>query len=106
MNNVEENTQMPDMKLTVSLNGKPVTIDVLNIIKNNKFNREYIIYTIDNLEDSDVFASILNESETTYSLDTIETEEEIKFVKDHIQTLIDIVRGNEDGNKDESEGTN
>ncbi len=79
---------LEDTKLTVSLNGKDVTIDVLDIIESSEFNKEYIVYTIDGLDQSNIFASILNEQETTYSLDTIESEEELNFVNSKIKEIV------------------
>ena len=73
---------------TQSLNGKDVTIDVLDIIESSEFNKEYIVYTIDGLDQSNIFASILNEQETTYSLDTIESEEELNFVNSKIKEIV------------------
>ena len=78
-----------DTKLVVSLNGKDVTIDVWDIVKNPTFNKEYIIYTIDGLDKNEVFASILNEKEDSYSLDTIETEEELTFINEKIKSIAD-----------------
>ena len=42
-----------------------------------------MIYTLDG-ENKTVFASILNEKDTTYSLDTITNEEELNFINSEI----------------------
>lgn len=86
MNNEESN------KLTVKLNNKDITIDVIDIVTNPKIeNREYMVYTIDGLDKDEIFASILNESETSYSLDTIENEEELNFINTYIRDVINTV---------------
>ena len=76
-------------KLTVKLNDKDVLIDVVDIIESEDYNKEYIVYTIDGMEEDQVFVSILNESEETYSLDTIEDDEEFNHVNELLlsQTL-------------------
>ena len=69
-----------DNKLTVTLeNGKPLNISVLDIIDSKDFNKSYILYTIDGDNES-IFSSILNESEDSYTLETINTKEEMDFV--------------------------
>lgn len=78
-----------DTKLVVSLNGKDVTIDVWDIINNPAFGKDYIIYTIEGLDNKEVFASVLNEKTDTYSLDTIESEEEITFINEKIKAIAD-----------------
>lgn len=67
--------------------GEIVTIKVLDIIDSEEFRKAFIIYTL--LDDSsNVFASILNESEDSYSLDKIENAREIEFVKQEIEEII------------------
>ncbi len=74
-----------DNKLTVTLeNGRPLNISVLDIVDSKEFNKSYIIYTIDGDNES-IFSSILNESENSYSLETINTKEEM----DYINSIID-----------------
>lgn len=77
-----------DTKLNVSLNGKDITIDVIDIIEAQEFGKEFIVYTIDGLDESEIFASILNEKEDSYSLDTIESEEELNYVNNAIKSLV------------------
>ena len=78
-------------KLTVTTDdGKEVTINVLDIIESPEFNKEFIIYLVDGNEET-VFASILNESEETFSLDTIENDQEIEFVNKKIDEYLDSI---------------
>ncbi len=76
-------------KLNVKLNEKDVTIDVLDIVQSEEYNKEYIVYTIDGMPEDQIFISILNETEETYTLDTIEDENEFNFVNELLlnQTL-------------------
>ncbi len=76
-----------DNKLNVKLNGKDITIDVIDIITSEEYNKEYIFYTIDNLPEDQIFASVLNEKEDSFSLDTIEDEEEYKHVSNLLLEL-------------------
>lgn len=73
------------LKLTDE-NGVPVTINVLDIIDENPYNKEFIIYTLEG-DDDTVFASILNEREDSYSLDTIEKDEEIDYINTYLDNL-------------------
>ena len=73
------------LKLTDE-NGVPVTINVLDIIDENPYNKEFIIYTLEG-DDETVFASILNEREDSYSLDTIEKNEEIDYINTYLDNL-------------------
>lgn len=71
-------------KLTLkSENGTDVTINILDIIDSDEFDKTFIIYTLfDN--HTNVFASILNEEELTYSLDTITDKNELDFANNLI----------------------
>ena len=73
------------LKLTDE-NGVHVTINVLDIIDENPYNKEFIIYTLEG-DDETVFASILNEREDSYSLDTIEKNEEIDYINTYLDNL-------------------
>ena len=77
---MEEN----NTKLTVKLNERDVVIDVIDIVYSDEYNKEYIIYTIEGTDEEQVFVSILNESDTTFSLDTIEDENEFNHVNELI----------------------
>lgn len=80
---------MEDNKLNVMTeNGNMISIVVIDIIESVEFNREYIIYSLDNdEEDSKIYASILEEDETSYTLKTIESDEEWKYVDEIINRL-------------------
>lgn len=71
-------------KLTLkSENGTDVTINILDIIDSDEFDKTFIIYTLfDN--HTNVFVSILNEEELTYSLDTITDKHELDFANNLI----------------------
>lgn len=86
---------MDDNKLTVSAeDGKRLDIDVIDIIDaNNRFNKEYIIYTISGNKDN-VFASVLKEDDNSFTLETIPTQEEYEFVNSRILELdLDTIEG-------------
>jgi len=76
---------MEETTLTVKLNGQDVTIEVLDIIEDNENNKEYIIYNPEGTED--VYMSILEEDETTYTLKTIENEEEAKRLESYLASI-------------------
>ena len=85
-----------DNRLEINLkNGEKTIIRVLDIIDSNVYNKSFIIYTLEN-DNSTIFASILNETETTYSLDTIIDKEEINYINSEIDRVIsenDLVMG-------------
>lgn len=86
---------MDDNKLTVSAeDGKRLDIDVIDIIDaSNRFNKEYIIYTISGNKDN-VFASVLKEDDNSFTLETIPTQEEYEFVNSRILELnLDTIEG-------------
>ncbi len=77
----------PSSKLIVTTeDGTKTEIDVVDIIESEEFNKEYIIYTIGDDEQS-IYASVLNEKEETYSLDTIETDAELDFINKEIDKI-------------------
>ena len=79
---------MENNKLVVTAeNGQDVTINVLDIIDSEEFNKTFMIYNIDG-NNEDVFASILNEKEDTFSLDTITEQREIEFINHEIDRVI------------------
>ena len=78
----------PNTKLTVNAeDGTKVEIDVIDIIESEEFKKEYIVYTIGDDEET-VYASVLNEKEETYSLDTIESQEELDFINKEIDKIV------------------
>ena len=75
-----------DTKLTLKAeNGANVTIDILDIIDSEQFDKTFIIYTLDGGDSSTILASILNETDLEYSLDTIISQEEINFIDEQIR---------------------
>ena len=66
--------------------GSVATIDVLDIIDSKVYNKTFIIYTFED-EGKTIFASILNEDEDSYSLDTITEKEEIDFINREINRV-------------------
>lgn len=77
-----------DNTLNVQIeNGGNITIQVLDIIDDNPFNKSFIIYSVPG--NDSIFASILNEGETDYSIDTIEDEKELEYINDIIKKAIE-----------------
>lgn len=68
--------------------GSTISVRVLDIIDSAKFNKSFIIYTV-NGDDSNIFASILNEGESSYSLDLISDEEEINYINQEIDRVVE-----------------
>lgn len=76
-----------DNKLTISLeDGTKAIIEVLDIIDSNIYDKTFIIYKFENDEDN-IFASILNEQEKSYSLDTITNQDEINYINSEIDRV-------------------
>lgn len=75
-----------DTKLTLKAeNGANVTIDILDIIDSEQFDKTFIIYTLQGGDSSTILASILNETDLEYSLDTITSQEEMNFIDEQIR---------------------
>ena len=76
-----------DNRLTVTAeDGTRVEINVLDIIDSYTYNKTFMIYTFTN-ENETIFASILNETDTSYSLDTITSQEEIDYINSEINRV-------------------
>lgn len=75
------------LKVTIE-DGSEVTVNVLDIIDSLEFNKTFIIYTV-NDNNENIFASILNETETTFSLDTITDKREIDYINSEIDRVVD-----------------
>ncbi len=66
--------------------GNDMTISVLDIIDSLEFNKSFMVY---NIEGSDaVYASVLNESSATYSLDAITEQKEWDFINAQINKVV------------------
>lgn len=74
------------LKVTIE-DGTTVDVNVLDIVDSLEFNKTFIIYTINNQEDT-IFSSILNETETTFSLDTITDQKEIDYINNEIDRVV------------------
>ena len=61
-------------------NGNDIDVNVLDIVLGNYkgFNKQYIVYSI--LGSENVMISILNEDESSFSLDAIEDDQEFEYV--------------------------
>ncbi len=78
-----------DNKLMVNLeNGTKEDIEVLDIIDSSVFKKTFIIYITSSDQDK-IYASILNEKESSYSLDKIENQDEINYISSEVQRVID-----------------
>ena len=76
-----------DNKLQIMIHdGQMVTINVLDIIDSNVYNKSFIIYTLEG-ENETVFASIINEENNSYSLDTIINQDEINYINSEIDRV-------------------
>ncbi len=67
-------------------NGNRVEINVLDIIDSYTYNKTFMIYTFTN-ENKSVFASVLNEGSSSYSLDTITDQDEINYINAEINRV-------------------
>ena len=75
-------------KLEVTIeDGTTVTVNVLDSVDPLEFGKTYIIYTVNDQSDT-VFASILNETEDSYSLDTITDPKELDFINNEIDRVV------------------
>ena len=75
-------------KLEVTIeDGTTVTVNVLDFVDSLEFGKTYIIYTVNDQSDT-VFASILNETEDSYSLDTITDPKELDFINNEIDRVV------------------
>ena len=74
---------MKDTLVVKGLDGKDITLFVIDIIEDTMTNKQYMYYTIDG--NDDVFVSGLVENNGTYSLEQISEEEKnilIEALKD------------------------
>ena len=78
---------MMEIKLAITTDdGNRVVVNVLDIIDSYTYNKTFLIYTFAN-ENKSIFASILNESDTSYSVDTITNQEEIDYINSEINRV-------------------
>ena len=81
MDDVMENK----LKITVE-DGTQAVINVLDIIDSYVYDKTFMIYTFDD-KNNTIFASILNEDDTSYSLDAITNQEEIDYINSEIDRV-------------------
>ena len=82
-------------KLNITIEGgRQVVIDVFDIIDSYAFNKTFIIYALEENHNT-IYASILNEKETSYSLDTITNPEEIAYINAEIDRVADELQNDE-----------
>lgn len=75
-------------KLEVTIeDGTTVIVNVLDFVDSLEFGKTFIIYTVNNESDT-IFASILNETEDSYSLDTITDQKELDFINNEIDRVV------------------
>lgn len=67
--------------------GSLISIRVLDIDDSDEFKKAFIIYTLKD-DNNNIFASILNENENSYSLETITDEREIEYIRARIETVM------------------
>lgn len=85
---------MENNKLVVNgENGNEVTLNVIDIIAIKELNKEYIIYTIEGDSSDNIYASIFVEDETSYTIKTIENDDEWEIV----QNIINEMGSNQEG---------
>ncbi len=67
--------------------GESVEIKVYDILDENLYNKTFIIYALSGNENT-IFASILNEGENSFSLESITSSDELQYVNSEIETII------------------
>ena len=76
-----------DNKLLITVeDGSKAVINVLDIIDSYAYNKTFMIYTFAN-DGRSVFASILSEDSSSYSLDTITNQDEINYINAEINRV-------------------
>lgn len=66
--------------------GEKKVVNVLDIIDSYAFNKSFIIYNFTE-EPQRLYASILNEKETSYSFDTITNPDEVDYITAEIKRV-------------------
>lgn len=79
---------MEDTKLSATLNGNNVDINVLEIIDDTETGKQYVVYNADGYDD-DFFISILEENEDNVILKEITDDNEFKMVEDYLAALME-----------------
>ena len=66
--------------------GEKKIVNVLDIIDAYAFNKTFVVYNFPE-EPSKLYASILNESENTYSFETITNPDEIEYITAEVKRV-------------------
>ena len=66
--------------------GEKKIVNVLDIIDSYAFNKSFIIYNFTENPER-LYASILNEKETSFSFDTITNPDEIEYIKAEVKRV-------------------
>ena len=72
-----------EITIPIGESKEKVTIYVLDIIKSTEFNKDFVLYLIDE-DDEHIYASQLDKKEDMYELNYITDENELSFVKNKI----------------------
>lgn len=70
------------LTVTIDNEGNYIDIRVIDFLEDNESNKTYIVYNILNDQNEEVYISILDEKEDSYTLRTIEDEEELKMINE------------------------
>lgn len=74
-------------KLTINTGNGQVEIEVLDIFESPVYHRQYIVYKMPSGED--LYVSILNNAEDSYSLDNITDDQEFEHAMDLLNELLE-----------------
>ena len=81
---------MEDTKLTVNIDGgQSVVINVYEIIEREDISKKYIVYDIDGSENEEMYISVLEETDTTFTLKTISDENELREIEEYLLKVTD-----------------
>lgn len=79
---------MKENQLIVNtIEGTKFLINVYDIVEKTDINKKYIIYDIDGAEEDDMYISILEETETSFTLKNIEDENEYKMIEEYLENI-------------------
>lgn len=80
------------LKVTAA-NGTEIEINVIDIVKSEEFNKEYVIFSL-NEDNDNVYSSILVEDENSFDLQAITNQDEIEFVAEVIKKIEENMNNN------------
>ena len=73
------------LRITIE-DGTQAVINVLDIIDSYVYDKTFMIYTFDDRNNT-IFASVLNEDSTSYSLDAITNQEVIDYINSELDRV-------------------